>query len=198
MRERRDEMRDSLKLASWKYLIGAVVVLLGWTLIATRVALNKRASLTRVQRALYYANDKEKNTADRIAEREQNLKYAEKEIERKKITLALSVEKELHKKYDNLYKYKPGKNEVDHSCLEAFEIEKEGNRIKTYMRNKTDDRVKPNLTILFLNWHGFVTESFRKSWVMDSMEPGEKRIDDDSFVFNPRFDEAVYFTIIDD
>lgn len=107
---------------------------------------------------------------------------------------ALREQQEMQRIYPQLTKYVPGRNEVNQSYLEAFEVSH--NRIKTFMRNRPNARsnATPKFTILFLTKFGFVTESFNKSWLLDSMDPGESRVDDDSGIYW-RAGEPVYYMV---
>ncbi len=99
----------------------------------------------------------------------------------------------LHQVYPGIRSYKNGRNAVNQQYLEAFEVD--AGRLKTYMKNHGPGRSRPDFEIYFLNQYGFVTGSFSKRWVLDSIGPGQSRVDDDLFSARWRFGAPVYFYV---
>lgn len=164
------------------------ILLLIWAVVATAMVRSRSADLRRTR---YELHQMESNI-DKFEEDAQLAKEEAERIRREAQGFALLQEENLNEQYPSLRKYKPGRNEVGHQYLEAFEVER--NRIKTFMRNRTSTSARPNFDILFLTKYGFVTDSFSKSWLLDSMAPGQSRIDDDTGIYW-RFGEPVYYTI---
>lgn len=147
--------------------------------------LNKQAQIIRNQ-----AEDELKNARAIAAGIVRDAEATRREAE----GFLLREQQEMQRIYPKLTKYQPGKNEVNQEYLEAFEVT--GDRIKTFMRNRPDatEIARPRFTIFFLTKYGFVTESFNKTWLFDSMRPGEYRIDDDSGI-SWRAGEPIYYMI---
>jgi hypothetical protein len=179
-------LATQLHVPSWQgkafpFIASAAGIFLLWAVIATLIAKSNDTSLHQVRSNI----DKFEKEAHAARSEAQHL---QKEAQ----GFALLQEENMNKMYPSLRKYKPGRNEVGHQYLEAFEVER--NRIKTFMRNRTSTSARPNFEVLFLTKYGFVTDSFNKSWLLDSMAPGQSRIDDDIGV-HWRFGAPVYYTI---
>ncbi len=187
-------------------LLVAVGILTVWAGAASLVASRRGTSAVRLRQELasVMANiDALKEEAETIREQaDQELAEAKREayrltqeakaIKEETQGFLLREQQELQRMYPGLTKFHRGRNEIKQRYLEAFEVD--SNRIKTFMRNRSNEHVRPNFTLLFLTKYGFVTESFNKSWLLDSMKPGESRIDDDSGI-HWRFEEPTYYTL---
>jgi cell division protein FtsB len=195
--------KPSPLLTSLLVAVGALAV---WALIASLVASSRGATVARLRYELasVTANiDTLKKEAETLrkqadadlakAKQDADRIVGEAEAKKKEAEgFVLREQQELQRIYPRLTKYTPGRNEVNQRYLEAFDVS--DNRIKTFMRNRSSESARPKFTILFLTKYGFVTESFNKSWLLDSMRPGQSRIDDDSGIYW-RFGEPVYYTL---
>lgn len=173
---------------AFPFIACAAGVFLLWAIIATLVANSHSTSLRRTQ----YELNQVRSNIDKFEKEAQTARNEAERIKKETEGFALLQEENMNKMYPSLRKYTPGRNEISHAYLEAFEVER--NRIKTFMRNWTSTSARPKFDIIFLTKYGFVTETFSKSWLLDSMAPGQSRIDDDSGIYW-RFGEPVYFTI---
>jgi hypothetical protein len=98
----------------------------------------------------------------------------------------------LNKAFGNLCKYQSGVNIS--GCdryLERFEIS--GGQIISTMKGAGGGQAKPNFSILFLNKYGFVTASFSKRWLLDTIGAGETRVERESITF--AYGDPIYYTI---
>jgi hypothetical protein len=194
---------EYVKLRTWKTLAVAAVVLLAWALFATWLA-NGRGTMLKRASVMLSETRTELDTIKSVVDKQlaaaklatSKAAYYADQVEKDSLAFTALMEGKLCDIYTNLYTYSSGRNDLQHPYLEAFEVEPR--RVKTYMRNKTSTSARPDITILFLNRHGFVTAEYNKRWLIDSMRPNDYRIDDDPYSLRWRFGEPVYFSILDE
>lgn len=94
---------------------------------------------------------------------------------------ASMIEGKMQEVYGDLKQYKDGVNLVEGKYLDSFEIT--GNRIIINMRNRTNHSVRPDLHISFFDRNGFVIASISESWLLDSIDSGGRRVEDNTIYF---------------
>lgn len=184
----------------------AIAVLIIWAIVATTTAIFRGQSNQRLRRDLALLRldiDKELNAAKEVKQKAEkaisdarreadSIRTEAKAFEAELRGHLLREEGHLHEVYPNLKSYANGRNNVEHDCVDAFEVS--SGRIKTFMSNQTSRPLKPDFNIVFLTKYGFVTAVFSKSWLLDRIQPGQTRIDDDVLTFS--YGDPTYYSII--
>lgn len=84
--------------------------------------------------------------------------------------------KELNNLYPSLIKYGSGRMNVRRSYIESFKVS--DNRVLFQFVNKSNSYAKPDFDIYFFNDFGFVIGEVGVHWLLDSIGPGEERVDE--------------------
>jgi len=105
--------------------------------------------------------------------------------------LVLKEQQRLHEVYGRLHKYESHRNAVNREYVDFFLIR--GSQISVTMSNKTQKPISPDFKILFVNEHGFVTDSYSDHWLISTVKPGETRVSEGSVFF--KFGPPVYFAV---
>ena len=159
----------------------ACCVLLLWSVVATIIASSRGSELRKVKRNITRF---EQEAEAQLAEAAELKKEAE--------GIILRDQDKMHEVFGNLQRFQPGNNPVGRRYLDHFAVS--GGSIKTFLVNRTSERIKPDLEIRFINRYGFITRSFSKSWLFDKINPNETRVDDDAISF--WYGEPVYYTVV--
>ncbi|MBL7146515.1 MAG: hypothetical protein ISS76_19910 [Phycisphaerae bacterium] len=120
------------------------------------------------------------------------LKAAEEQAEKAKVFMAVQ-NKNLNNLYPTLKKFFWNREiAVREGYVKSIYVA--GQRIRITLHNSSYEPVKPDLTIWFLNAAGFPVANENVQWLMNTIKPGETRVEESTFSKRD-FGEIEYFYV---